>query len=130
MLTIAFGSGGVAHAASKAADKANNTKAEARRKCGRATGCIFLMSPTVSTGALRPEPQEPKHPLDKASDALIPFPLCAGILYQRINRLWSEPGKIMARAGKAIGMKSHSFSSTRATLVTAQRAVRCRCEKS
>ncbi|MCV3208252.1 hypothetical protein OHD62_28835 [Mesorhizobium sp. YC-39] len=57
VLTIAFGSG-VAHDAKKAADKANNTKAEARRKCGRATGCIFLMSPTsLDKARYYPEPQ-------------------------------------------------------------------------
>lgn len=66
--------------------------------------------------------------MDNASDALIPFPLCAGILYQRINRLWSEPGKIVARTGKAIGMKSHSFS-TGAAMVTSQHALRLQYEE-
>ena len=40
--------------------------------------------------------EEPKHTLDDINDALNPDPLCAGIVYHDINRLWPEPGKIVA----------------------------------
>lgn len=36
-----------------------------------------------------------KHSLDNANDASDPDPLCAGIVYHGINRLWPEPGKIV-----------------------------------
>ncbi|WP_206527290.1 hypothetical protein, partial [Mesorhizobium sp. M7A.F.Ca.CA.001.08.2.1] len=48
-MTIAFGSGCDAQAASKAADMANNATVAARRRRGGVTACIFLMSPSVST---------------------------------------------------------------------------------
>jgi hypothetical protein len=45
LLTIALGCGGAAQAASKAADRAHNAKAEARRRRGRVVLCIFRLSP-------------------------------------------------------------------------------------
>jgi len=95
--TIAFGSGCDAQAASKAADAANSVSVEARRRRGRAEACIIPKSPTVSIKT--PSfctAEEPKHSLDETNGALNPDPLCAGIVYHGINRLWPEPGKIVA----------------------------------
>ncbi|RWK60128.1 hypothetical protein [Mesorhizobium sp.] len=45
-----------------------------------------------------------------ASATLIRNPFCTGIVYHRINRLWSEPGEIVVQTVLAIVVKNHRFS--------------------
>jgi hypothetical protein len=52
----------------------------------------------------------------KASATLIRNPLCTGIVYHRINRLWSEPGEIVAQTVPMIAVKNHRFSTFGAAL--------------
>jgi hypothetical protein len=88
---------GDAQAASKAADTANNATVAARRRRGCVTACIFSDVPySLNERRRHLTARGAKHSLDNTNNTVNPDPLCAGIVYHGINRLWPEPGNIVA----------------------------------
>ncbi|RWP41071.1 MAG: hypothetical protein EOR04_16655 [Mesorhizobium sp.] len=71
----------------------------------------------LSTKAPQLDRRQGQNLPDNASATLIPNPLCTGIVYHRINRLWSEPGEIVAQAAPAIAVNNHGVSSFGAALL-------------
>lgn len=77
---------------------------------GASQPAFLIAPPKVSTNDIVSDHQRATRSLDNANDVSDPDPLCAGIVYHGINRLWPEPGKIVTLLVLSRGLEKGRFT--------------------